>query len=255
MSELGTLPEFSLLVWCILVVSAFVTALIHGATGMIGGILMTAILSQIIGVKAAIPVMTCALIFSHASRVVFYWRETDRTIAKRVLLFGTPTLVMGAYLFSYLNESVIALGYATFLLASIPVKHWAAKNQLRTSPRMLATASTFWGFLAGNVIGPGLFLSPFLLGTGMNRLTFVGTLATITFLMNMIKLAVFSGTQVFDASLLLLGIVIGLLSVPGNWVGKQLLVKLSDRSHRFILDGFTLVMIGNFVMLGIQSGG
>lgn len=253
MSELGTLPEFSLLVWCIVVVSAFVAALIHGATGMIGGILMTAIMSQIIGVKAAIPVMTCALIFSHASRVVLYWRETDRAIAKRVLLFGTPTLILGAYVFSYLNENVIALSYASFLLVCMPVKHWAAKNKIQTSPTMLATASTFWGFLAGNVVGPGLFLSPFLLGTGMNRLTFVGTLAIITFLMNVIKLTVFSGTQVFDTSLLLLGIIIGLLSIPGNWLGKKLLVKLSDRAHRLILDGFTLAMIANFVMLGVQG--
>ncbi len=36
------------------------------------------------------------------------------------------------------------------------------------------------GGLAGNIIGPGFFSAPFLLGTGMNRLAFVGTLATIT---------------------------------------------------------------------------
>ncbi|MBL4629914.1 MAG: hypothetical protein JKY14_01685, partial [Paraglaciecola sp.] len=60
-----------------IVVGAFVTGVLHGATGMLGGIAMTALLSQIIGIKQAIPVMTCALVFSHASRVFIYWKHID----------------------------------------------------------------------------------------------------------------------------------------------------------------------------------
>ncbi len=90
-----------------------------------------------------------------------YFRDTDWKIALRVLLFGCPTIILGAIVFS--------------------------------------------------VIGPAFFLAPFLLGTGINRLAFVGTLASITFVMNVVKLSVFGATELITGELLLLGVLIGLM--------------------------------------------
>ena len=67
-------------------VAALLTAVLHGATGMAGGIVMAAILSHIIGVKTAIPVMTIALILSHLSRAALYARDTDWAITRLSLI-------------------------------------------------------------------------------------------------------------------------------------------------------------------------
>ena len=45
----------------VIALSAFVTGALHGATGLAGGVTMTAILSHIVGIKVAIAMMTCAL--------------------------------------------------------------------------------------------------------------------------------------------------------------------------------------------------
>jgi uncharacterized membrane protein YfcA len=208
-------------------------------------------LSQIIGIKQAIPVMTCALLFSHASRVFIYWQNVDRKVAARVLLFGGPTLILGAYLFTILNPEIIAIVFVCFLILSFPMKYYARLHNIKTGPKLLAFASMIWGMLAGNVIGPGFFLAPFLLGTGMNRLTFVGTLATITLAMNSIKLAVFSANDLLSPDILALGAIVGLCTIPANWAGKAILQKLSDDHHRYIVDGFTLVVIVNFLYLAL----
>lgn len=100
----------------------------------------------------------------------------------------------GAYIFTFLDPAFVALLFAAMLIVSFPVKRWPRSNDIQTRPRLLAMASSVWGLLAGNVTGPGFFLAPFLLGTGMNRLTFVGTLASITLIMNITKLAVFGAT-------------------------------------------------------------
>ncbi|MBL4671124.1 MAG: hypothetical protein JKX81_02600 [Arenicella sp.] len=68
---------------------------------MAGGIVMTAVLTYIIGIKEAIPVMTCALIFSRGSRVNLYFSEADWPVAKRGLLFAVPTIILGVIVFSY----------------------------------------------------------------------------------------------------------------------------------------------------------
>ena len=107
--------------------------------------------------------------------------------------------------------------------------------------------------LAGNVIGPGFFLAPFLLGTGMNRLAFVGTLATVTLTMNVLKALVFNATALIDIETLTLGILIGLITIPGNWLGRSLLKRLTDSNHRVAIDVLTIIMILNFAYLAVTS--
>ena len=231
--------------------SALLTGVLHGATGMAGGIVMASILAHLIGIKAAVPVMTVALIGSHLSRAIIFRKDIDLAIVKRVLSFGGPTIVLGAVVFSAISPTAVALVFAAFLIASFPIKYWARRNEVRTGPKLLAAASVVWGMLAGNVIGPGFFLAPFLLGTGMNRLTFVGTLAAITCVMNMAKLAVFGVTDLMSWELLGLGVAIGLVTVPGNWTGRVVLQRMRDRDHRLLIDILTGLMIVNFLYLAV----
>ena len=244
------LPLYMLL---LIAVAALLTGMVHGATGLAGGVLMAAFLSHVLGIKVAIPVMTCALIFSHSSRVLLYRRDIDWLIAKRVLLFGLPTIVLGAFIFSLLSPQVVALIFALFLVASFPIKAWGRKQNLKTGPKLLAGASAVWGMLAGNVIGPGFFLAPFLLGTGMNRLTFVGTLATIVLAMNVTKLLVFGATDLMTGELLLLGGAIGLVTIPGNLLGRAILRRMQDSEHHLAVDIMTVMMIVNFGYLAISG--
>ncbi|NNC77327.1 MAG: sulfite exporter TauE/SafE family protein [Woeseiaceae bacterium] len=244
--ELG--PTIILLI----AVASFATGLLHGATGMAGGVVMAAILANIVSIKVAVPVMTIALIFSHLSRAIMYVRETDWSVAGRVLLFGGPMIVVGALIFSKISPTAIAIVFAAFLICSFPVKRWAKKHELSTGPGLLAGASVVWGLLAGNVIGPGFFLAPFLLGTGMNRMTFVGTLATITFVMNILKVAVFGATALVNIEILVVGVAVGLISIPGNWVGRNVLRNMRDSDHHLIIDVLTLMMIINFLYIAFK---
>ncbi len=230
-------------------IAAFLSGVLHGATGMAGGIVMASILAHLIGIKAAVPVMTVALVLSHASRAVMYAKETDWATAKRVLLFGCPTIVIGALVFGAISPATVAIVFAAFLASSFPIKYWARTHELTTGPRLLAGASVVWGMLAGNVIGPGFFLAPFLLGTGMNRLTFVGTLASVTLVMNVLKASVFGATDLMTLELFLLGAWIGIITIPGNWLGRAILKRLRDSDHRLAIDIMTVMLIINFLYL------
>lgn len=247
------LADLSLLAWLLIIVAAFMSGLLHGATGMAGGVVMVAALSHIIDIKSAIVAMTVALIFSHSSRAFIYRRDTNIALAAQVLLYGVPTLILGAVIFGRLNSSIIATVFVIFLILSFPIKYWARHHKIQTSPRMLSLASVVWGMLAGNVVGPGFFLAPFLLGTGISRLTFVGTLACITLAMNVLKTTVFGATALLNWQLLLLGVVVGLATIPGNWAGRRVLLVLKDHHHRWIVDVLTIVVIVNFMWIAVQG--
>ena len=243
------IADYSVGLLLVIGLCAFLTGMLHGATGMAGGVVMTAILSHLLGIKVAIPVMTCALVISHMSRVFIYRKDTSWDTARTVLLFGLPTTVVGALIFTRLDPATVAIVFALFLSASIPIKHWARRHEIHTGPVLLASASTVWGLLAGNVVGPGFFLAPFLLGTGMNRLGFAGTLATVTLAMNLLKMLVFGSTSLLSEELFLLGIALGLITIPGNWAGSRLLRNMTDKGHGRIVDILTLCLIVNFFYL------
>jgi uncharacterized membrane protein YfcA len=246
------MPDLALWVLVAIAVASLLTGILHGAIGMAGGIVMASILAHLVGIRTAVPIMTVALIFSHLSRVVMYAGETDWSVARRILLFGCPTIVVGAIVFGKISPTTIAIVFAAFLASSFPIKYWAKRHQIKTGPKLLAGASMVWGMLAGNVIGPAFFLAPFLLGTGMSRLTFVGTLATVTLVMNALKLAVFGATDLVTWEILGLGAAIGLITIPGNWLGRSVLKRMKDSDHRLIIDLMTLLMIINFIYLAIK---
>ncbi|MEM8984420.1 MAG: hypothetical protein AAGC71_15420, partial [Pseudomonadota bacterium] len=54
-----------------------------------------------------------------------------------------------------------------------------------------------------------------------------------------------------NSDLLTLGIVLGLATVPGNWVGRGLLKRMDDRRHRLIVDAMTIAMSLNFCYLAV----
>jgi hypothetical protein len=96
-----------------------------------------------------------------------------------------------------------------------------------------------WGMLADNVTGPGFLLAPFLLGTGMKRLTFMGTLTIITLEINSIKQFEFSLTDLLSAELVALSVIVGLCTTQENWVGKVLLQKLSYDHYWYIINVYS----------------
>jgi len=243
--------DYSRSLLLIIGLSAFFTGVLHGATGMAGGVVMTAILSHLLGIKTAIPVMTCALVVSHFSRVIIYRQNTQWATARTVLLFGLPTTIVGALVFTRLDPTTVAIVFALFLSASFPIKYWARRHEFRTGPALLAVASAVWGMLAGNVVGPGFFLAPFLLGTGMDRLSFAGTLATVTLAMNLVKTLVFGSTALLNQELVVMGLALGIITIPGNWAGSRLLRNMTDSSHGKIVDLLTLCLIVNFFYLAV----
>ncbi len=58
-----------------------------------------------------------------------------------------------------------------------------------------------------------------------------------------------------DSDTLTLGIAIGLITIPGNWLGRSLLKRLTDSDHRVAIDVLTAMMILNFVYLAVATAG
>ena len=237
--------------WTVLavVIAALITATIHGSVGVAGGFLMAAALAQLIGVRPVIPVMSVALTVSHLSRSLLNVRTVDWFALLVIMGCAMPMLVIGALLYGVLPVRVIALFLALVILASIPLRHWAHAREIKAGAGMLGAAGGVYGFLAGASIGSAMLLTPFMLGYGLSKEAFVGTMAVIAFTTNAARMLVFGGTQLLDAHYAVMGLMVGVVMIPGTWIGRTFLRRMAPATHSRLIDLFAVIGGANFLYL------
>lgn len=245
--------EFGLVTLAVTLLAALVTSAIHGATGVAGGFLMLAAIAPVIGVKPVVPVMSVALLISHAARALLNVRDFDRAVFLSIAVPAVPCIVTGAIFYGWMSSTAIAILLACVILASIPMRRWAKAREIRASRSTLSTAGVVYGGLSGASIGPGMLLVPFMLGYGLTKEAFVATLAAIALTTNITRVAVFSGTNLLDERYLLLGVLVGLVTIPGNWIGRSILRRMTGEDHSALIELLTVLGALNLFWLAWRS--
>lgn len=243
------LLQFDWQVLALISAAAFVTSLIHGATGIAGGMLMAAVLAMVIGVKPVVPVISVALLISHSARALLNFRKFDLQVFLLVSASALPGLLLVSFLYGRLSATWIGTVLGCVLLLSIPIKRYGTKTDFQLGPKGLGGASAVYGLLSGASVGAGMVLSPFMLAFGMGREAFVATMAVVALTTNVVRVGVYGGTDQLMGAYLLLGVAVGVLTIPGNWLGRTLLRRMSDRSHSGVIEVLTVLAAGNFFYL------
>ena len=233
--------------------AAVVTSSIHGAIGLAGGLLMTAILALLIGVRPSVPVMSIALLISHGSRSLIYVKSFNFQAYSVVMIAATPFILLTGYIYTVLPVRALAGVLAVIIFATIPLRHWAAAREIRAGRGMLGTAAAVYGFFAGASIGAAAMLSPFLLGFGLVKEAFVGTMAGIALTTNAVRIGIFGTLDLITAQFAALGLLVGLIMIPGNYIGRTILRRLSIAQHGYLVDGMVVLGGMNFLYLALRT--
>ncbi|WP_282606138.1 sulfite exporter TauE/SafE family protein [Pelagibius sp. Alg239-R121] len=230
-----------------------VTSAIHGATGVAGGFLMSAAIAPLIGVKPIVPVISVALLISHSARALMNMRDFDRSVYFSVAVPAIPCIVAGALIYGRLQPTAIAILLGCVILSSIPIRRWAKSREIKAGKPTLYAAGAVYGGLSGTSIGPGMLLIPFMLGYGLRKEAFVATLAVIALTTNVTRVSVFGGLELLDARYLTLGVLIGLVTIPGNWIGRSILRRMTNEGHGTLVDILTVIGALNFFWLAYRA--
>jgi len=233
--------------------AAVVTAALHGATGVAGGFLMTAVLAIIIGVKPVVPVMSVALLISHSSRAFLNKTNFNKAAFIAIVVPATPCIIASAWLYGKMSSTLIALLLGFVILSAIPLRRWAMSREIKATRKTLSGAAVVYGGLSGASIGGGMVLIPFMLGFGLSREAFVATLAAVAFTTNVTRTTMFGTTALLDLQYLFLGIFVGLMTIPGNLVGRSILRKLTNERHAIMVDFLTVVGALNFFWMAYRA--
>ena len=226
---------------------AVVAAVVSGMSGFGTGIILTAALVPLIGVKAVIPVMAVAGVIINAGRFWFYREHLDRRTLALVLAASLPFLVLGTWIYSILDARALGTVLGLAVMAFVPLRRVLHQKKIVVSSTGLAVGSGIFGLATGVASGTGVIMVSLLLGTGLAGPAVLATDAAVSILLDIVKAALFQRFDLLDTAAFFTGVVIGTASIPGSAIAAWLVARMGARLHVFFMEG--LILIGGASML------
>jgi uncharacterized protein len=226
---------------------AMVAAIVGGMGGFGTGVLITAALAPLIGVKAVVPVLAVAGVIINGGRFWFYRASLERRVLGVVLAASLPFLILGTWLYSVLDARAVGTILGIAVIASVPLRRILKKRAVHPGTPGLAVGAGVFGLASGVATGTGVILVSLLLGTGMSGPAVLATDALASIALDLCKAALFQRFNLLDAQAFYIGVVIGVATIPGSAIAAWLVTRVGAKLHVWFMEA--LIIFGGASML------
>ena len=227
--------------------AAFGSAVIGGMGGFGTGIILTAVLIPLIGVKAVVPVLALAGVLINSGRFWFYRQHIDRRVMMTVLLTALPSLLVGTLIYATLDARPLGVMIGFLILLSIPLRRVLKARQMTIGTRGVLAGGAAYGLTNGFASGMGVILVSLLLGAGLSGPAVLATDALVTIVVDLARAAMFGKYDLLDGASASLGIMIGVATLPGSWLASLLVNRLKASLHILFME--SLIVFGGVMII------
>lgn len=227
------LPDLPSATLALLLAAACLTSAITASLGAGGGVMLLAVMAQVMPPQIIVPVHGIVQLGSNFGRAMIAWRQVDwRSIA--IFLPGAMIGAMiGALVLVRLPPAALYLSIAAFIL----YLSWGPKlPQLALGPAGVATAGAVTTFASLFVGASGPLVGAFMKQLHTDRLRTVATIAAAMSLQHGLKAAVFEGAGFELGPWLTLAAAMIASGALGTWIGLRVLRRIDDRSFSRLFD-------------------
>jgi uncharacterized membrane protein YfcA len=222
-------------------------AVISGMGGFGTGMILTAALTPLIGVKAVVPVLAVAGVVINAGRFWFYRASLDRRTLGLVLAGSLPFLVLGTWIYTVLDARALGTVLGIVILASIPLRRILHAKKILLERNGILVGAGVFGLASGIATGTGVILISLLLGAGLAGPAILATDALATIVLDFSKALLFQRFDLLDVATFSTGMVIGVATIPGSALAAFLVSRLHARIHILFMEA--LILAGGAFML------
>jgi uncharacterized membrane protein YfcA len=219
----------------LLFVVSWLAATISGAAGFGGALLLLPVLTNILGVKAAVPVLTIMQLLGNLSRVWFGRTQISWKPVGYFLLGALPLAVVGSLLFTGLPAGAITRGVGVLLLVIVALRYFGFTKFITNDMGFLA-GGTVTGFLSGVAGSAGPLGAAFFLGLDLPAVAYVASEAVTASAMHITKIMVYQRYALIGMKELQYGLFLGCAMILGSWTGKQLIERLPKTTFRRLVE-------------------
>lgn len=228
----------------VLIVISFFTSALTGALGLGGGIMMLAVMAQLLAPTVLIPVHAVVQVGSNLGRVIIMREHVHWPFVTPFLIGSAIGVTIGALVVFAVPTALLLMIIGVFVLWSA----WAKKLRPSRIPPIgflpVGVATSFATMFVG---GTGPFVAAFLVPDPLNRHQIIATHAAFMTFQHALKIGAFwSLGFTFLAWLPMLGLMI-VLGFVGTMVGNRMLNRLPEenfaRAFKLVLSALALKLI------------
>lgn len=243
--------------WTLALLSAisFLAAVVSGMSGMGGGLIVSIVVTPIIGIEALVPTISLAMLIAHAVRVWVYRHEVKWREALMVVAMAVPAAVFGATFYASLTSTAIGAILGAFLLVSVPARRCLQRRSFRLAAPGLLACSAGYGFISGTTLGGGLLIIPVLMSAGLLGMHLIATDAVIGLSVLIAKTTTYGQFSLLDTRLVLFGLLIGAWMVPGTYVASWLVRRTGIRLHTLLMEAIIVAGGIGFLWRAVEGSG
>jgi uncharacterized protein len=235
--------------WALLLGGAVLGSVIGGVAGFGAGLILLPLLVWAVGVRAAAPVLTVAMLIGNLSRIWWSRREVHPGVAFRFLAAAMPATAIGAVFYAGAPGESVRWIMGAFLIASVPLRRLLLTRNVTVRLRHFPVVGALVGTLSGIVVATGPVASPFFLAYGLRRGAYIGTESVCALGMHVARGLAFAGFALITRETVLIGAVLGAVMFVGAWLGRGLLDRMNDRTFLAVLEVFLVLMGLQFLLL------
>lgn len=217
-----------------------VAGTISGIVGTGSSIMLVPVLVLAYGPKQAVPIMAVASIMANIAKTLVWWREVDWRACFVYSATGIPAAALGARTLLVLPTKSVDLALGVFFLAMIPVGRWMNAHRFKLNLYHLAVAGAAIGFLTGIVASTGPLSVPAFASYGLVKGAFLATEAASSLSVFLSKAVTFREFGALPLDAILKGLIVGSSLMAGAFIAKSVVLRLSPKFFRRLLDGILL---------------
>jgi uncharacterized membrane protein YfcA len=226
---------------------ALVASMVGGIAGYGTGALMPLVLVPVLGPEPVVPVIAISALFNNTWRALAFKNLIDWRRAMLVAVFATPTCILSAYGYTLLTGKGAAIVIGTMLMLTVPLRYLFKRYVLALDSKGLALGAVIYGGAVGGTVGAGVILLSILMAAGLQGAAVIATDAVISMIVTTVRMAVFGFSGVIDARVMAFALLIGTVALPGAFLAKAMVARMSLNVHTALLD--VVVLIGGAMMI------
>lgn len=207
-----------------------------------GALMLLPFLSFFIGANNVAPVLNLGNFIGRPVRLYLFWKNIKWEVVKYYVPSSIVGAWLGANLLASLESKMMEFFIGLFLVSTI------FQYQFGRKKRSFAMKLTY--FIPLGLIVPfittitgalGPLLNPFLLNYKMTKEELIATKTASSFFTGIVQISSYTFFGLMNKDLWIWGLVLGIGIGLGNWIGKVLLQKISEKSFRKLAILFMVI--------------
>lgn len=220
-----------ILMVAVLLIGSFGAAVVSGAAGFGGSLLLLPLVTACVGPEVAVPVLTIAQLLGNAARMTAGFRQIDWRSVGWFSLAALPLAALGAFGFSVLPKDMVNRVVGGGLVALVAAK-LLLKKELPKGRATLIVGGGITGALSGlcgsgGPIGAAVFLS-----LGLPPVAYIASEAATATAMHILKTVIYRRLTGMTVQELLLGAAMGLAMFGGTFAAKRFIKNMEKNKFQ-----------------------